>query len=138
YAPSLALVVDHPRDGARRRGNRIAVVSDPIYAPDDRRLRMASAADGGSLRGPPQPSPHKLTRLPYSALEANAVTRAFGADETIHLSGFDATPAKVLGLRGNDLAVLHFATHAIAHENSPEQSGLFLTEYSPDGSRLPS
>jgi CHAT domain-containing protein len=137
YAPSLALAMETPRR-ARSTSSRIAVVSDPVYAPDDRRLRLASAADGGTLRSPPPRSPNNLTRLPYSALEANAVTRAFGSGDTIQLAGFDATAARVLQLQSAQLGVLHFATHAIARSDSPEQSALFLTEYSPDGSLLAS
>lgn len=33
--------------------------------------------------------------------------------------------------------MLHFATHAVALKDSPEQSALFLTEYAPDGTLLP-
>lgn len=135
YAPSLALVMDNPRR-PKEIHTRIAVVSDPIYAADDRRL--AAAEGGGTFRSPPPQSPNNLTRLPYSALEANAVTKAFGATDTIQLAGFDATPAKVLQLHSNALAVLHFATHAMAKSNSPEQAALFLTEYAPDGALLPS
>src|SRR6185295_490385 len=82
-------------------------------------------------------SPNNLTRLPYSALEASAVTKAFGTDTTIQLAGFDAVPARVLDLPSKELAVLHFATHAVAHNDSPDQSALFLTEYARDGSLLP-
>jgi CHAT domain-containing protein len=135
YAPSLALVLQTPRRENASRA-RVAVVSDPVYAADDRRL--ASVDRGGTLRGAAPRSQNNLTRLPYSALEAAAVTRAFGAPDIIQLAGFDATPAKVLQLRSNKLAVLHFATHAVARSDAPEQSALFLTEYSPDGTLLPS
>jgi hypothetical protein len=104
----------------------------------ERRLLVLAMRDTGTnLRGPAAPSPNHLTRLPYSALEASAVTRAFGTDATIQLAGFDAVPARVLDLPSKDLAVLHFATHAVARNDSPDQSALFLTEYSRDGSLLP-
>jgi CHAT domain-containing protein len=32
---------------------------------------------------------------------------------------------------------LHFATHALARPESPEQSALYLSEYASDGARLP-
>jgi CHAT domain-containing protein len=133
YAPSLALAMR--RSGPQNTANRrFAVVSDPVYAPDDRRL-AASIAASGNLRGIPQLSPNKLTRLHYSAMEARAVVRALG-DDTIQLSGFDATPSRVLALKSSELAVLHFATHAVARADSPEQSALFLSEYSPEGALL--
>jgi len=133
YAPSLGLAMHAPRR-SQVRGTRVAVVSDPVYAPDDRRFTLASADSGGNFRGPRQASPDNLTRLPYSALEARAVLKAFGAGETIQLEGFDATAAQVLQLPANDLAVLHFATHAVARNDSPEQSALYLSGYSRDGS----
>jgi CHAT domain-containing protein len=42
-----------------------------------------------------------------------------------------------LQLPSRDLAVLHFATHALARQDSPEQSALYLSEYAPDGTLLP-
>lgn len=130
YAPSLALAFAqtvHARPGV----TRVAVVSDPVYAPDDQRL--PSLGTGGNYRGSRQPSPNKLTRLPYSALEARAVRDTFGQKDTVSLAGFEATRDRVLELASQDLSVLHFATHAIAREDAPERSALFLSEYSADG-----
>ena len=136
YAPSLALTMENARP-ARSVNTRVAVISDPVYAADDRRLRGARTGSNGTLRSPPPTSINRLTRLPYSAMEASAVTRAFGSADTIQLSGFDATPERVLQLPSRELAVLHFATHAVARQDSPEQSALYLSEYTPDGALLP-
>jgi len=136
YAPSLALAMEKTRP-AKTRNTRVAVVSDPVYAADDRRLSVGRDGDTGTLRSAPPPSPNNLTRLPYSALEASAVTKAFGSDGTIQLSGFEATATRVLQLPSSELAVLHFATHAEARRDSPEQSALYLSEYTPDGALLP-
>ena len=130
YAPSLALAMEKARP-AKSHNTRVAVVSDPVYAADDRRLRIARGGGAGTLRGAPPSSPNNLTRLPYSALEASAVTKAFGSADTIQLSGFDATAERVLQLPSSELAVLHFATHAVARQDSPEQSALYLSEYTP-------
>ena len=132
YAPSLSLALKgEKRSTASHR--RVAVVSDPVYAPDDRRLQVALGAHGGTLRGPREVSSNNLTRLPYSAMEARAVLGALGGGDAIVLDGFAATPAAVLRLPSQDLAVLHFATHALARSDSPEQSALYLSEYSEDG-----
>jgi CHAT domain-containing protein/tetratricopeptide (TPR) repeat protein len=136
YAPSLALAMERARP-EKSHNTRVAVVSDPVYAADDRRLRIAQGGGAGSLRGAPRASPNNLTRLPYSALEASAVAKAFGSSDTIQLSGFDATAERVLQLPSRELAVLHFATHAVARQDSPEQSALFLSEYTPEGALLP-
>jgi len=131
-APSLGIAMSHPPH-ARSRNTRVAVIADPVYAPDDRRLRLALNGDGSNLRGSRPPSREGFTRLPYSALEAKAVAGAFGAEQTIQLSGFDAIPERVLGLPARELAVLHFATHAVARSDSPDQSALYLSEYAADG-----
>jgi CHAT domain-containing protein len=134
YAPSLTLAMQGARATAKR-DQRVAVVFDPVYSPDDRRL-ADSNDKGGVLRGPLQISPNKFTRLPNSALEARVVSGALGAKDTIQLSGFDATTARVQELAQMNLAVLHFATHAAARADFPEQSALFLSEYTRDGSHL--
>ncbi|HEV7608115.1 MAG TPA: CHAT domain-containing tetratricopeptide repeat protein [Steroidobacteraceae bacterium] len=134
YSPSLALALQGTH-AMPSRGKHVAVVFDPVYAADDRRL-IASGGKGGTLRGPLPVSPNKLTRLPYSALEARAVSGALGATDTLQISGFEATGARVLRLAQNDLSVLHFATHAAARADAPEQSALYLSEYSPDGALL--
>ncbi|HEU5137210.1 MAG TPA: CHAT domain-containing tetratricopeptide repeat protein [Steroidobacteraceae bacterium] len=136
YAPSLALAMEKA-PAARSRNTRVAVVSDPVYASDDRRLSVSRGAESGTLRSVLRPSPNNLTRLPYSALEASAVAKAFGSEDTIQLSGFEATAAQVLKLPSSELAVLHFATHAVARRDSPEQSALYLSEYTPEGTLLP-
>jgi len=137
YAPSLALAMEKSRP-AKTHNTLVAVVSDPVYAADDRRLTVGRNGNSGTLRSAPPPSSNNLTRLPYSALEASAVTKAFGSDGTIQLSGFEATATRVMQLPSSDLAVLHFATHAEARRDSPEQSALYLSEYTPDGALLPS
>ncbi|HEX6638107.1 MAG TPA: CHAT domain-containing protein, partial [Steroidobacteraceae bacterium] len=131
YAPSLALAFSPPARSPEA-ATRVAVISDPVYAPDDQRLPTRTAG-GGNYRGTRPASPNKFTRLPYSGLEARAVRDAFGTQDTISLEGFDATRRRVLGLASEDLSVLHFATHAVARDDAPERSALFLSEYSADG-----
>jgi CHAT domain-containing protein len=79
----------------------------------------------------------RLARLPYSAIEARAVVRAFQGADVIELAGFNATARRVVELPFESLDVLHFATHAVTRRDAPEQSALFLSEYAADGSPLP-
>jgi tetratricopeptide (TPR) repeat protein len=133
-APSLALAL-RP---AAVRGNeqmRVAVISDPVYTADDRRLAVA-ATHVANFRGAERPS-GRLARLPYSAIEARAVVRAFEGADVIELAGFNATARRVIELPSDTLDVLHFATHAVTRRDAPEQSALFLSEYAADGSTLP-
>jgi CHAT domain-containing protein len=132
-APSLALALKESprRDPAQ---TLVAVISDPVYTPDDRRLTRASNS-ASNYRGVDDLD-HRLARLPYSAIEARAVVHAFEGADVIELAGFNATARRVIELPSRDLAVLHFATHARAREDAPEQSALFLSEYAADGSAL--
>lgn len=131
-APSLALALRAtPPSGEH---TRIAVISDPVYTPDDRRLALASN-DGANYRGA-EPATDRFARLPYSAIEARAVVRAFAGMDVIELAGFNATARRVIELPSQDLGVLHFATHAVTRRDSPEQSALLLSEYAADGAPL--
>lgn len=134
-APSLALAMRPPGAPADAQ-MRVAVISDPVYTPDDRRLTMA-VADTATYRGGEHVGT-RLARLPYSAIEARAVVRAFEGADVIELAGFNATARRVIELPSATLDVLHFATHAVARRDAPEQSALFLSEYAADGSPLPS
>jgi CHAT domain-containing protein/tetratricopeptide (TPR) repeat protein len=134
-APSLALAL-RPTEHVTGEQLRVAVISDPVYTPDDRRLVVA-AGDTARFRGGEQPS-GRLARLPYSAIEARAVIRAFEGAQVTELTGFNATARRVIELPSRDLDVLHFATHAVTRRDVPEQSALFLSEYAADGSPLPS
>jgi len=132
-APSLALAMRPPPRRAAAPA-RVAVISDPVYTPDDRRLVVA-ARDVVTYRGA-EPTTAGLARLPYSAIEARAVVHAFEGTEVIELTGFNATARRVTELPSRDLAVLHFATHAVARKDAPEQSALFLSEFAADGTPL--
>jgi len=133
YAPSLALALQ-PAPKSSAAPGPVAVISDPVYASDDRRLMLAAApGSAGTLRGPRESPPDRLTRLPYSSLEGQAVARAFAGHEVIELRGFDANAERVLALPKANLAVLHFATHADASKEAPEDSALYLSSYKADG-----
>jgi CHAT domain-containing protein len=132
-APSLALALQSggtPSHGPRR----VAVVSDPVYTPDDRRLSVAANGSANYRGG--EGAIGRLARLPYSAIEARAVVQAFDGADVIELAGFNATARRVIELPSSELDVLHFATHAVARRDAPEQSALFLSEFAADGSPL--
>ena len=132
-APSLALALRSVEPHSTGH-LRVAVISDPVYTPDDRRL-TASTGDARNFRGA-EPATDRFARLPYSAIEARAVVRAFAGMDVIELAGFNATARRVVELPSQDLGVLHFATHAVTRKDAPEQSALFLSEYAADGTPL--
>lgn len=131
-APSLALAL-RPVPESRPEHLRVAVISDPVYSQHDRRLITATGVVA-TFRGD-EPD-DRFARLPYSAIEARAVARAFAGMDVIELAGFNATARRVIELPSQDLNVLHFATHAVTRRDAPEQSALFLSEFSADGAAL--
>ena len=94
-APSLALAL-RPATKRPAMQTRVAVVSDPVYTPDDRRLTIV-AGDTANYRGA-EAQAGRLARLPYSAIEARAVVRAFAGADVIELAGFNATARRVTEL----------------------------------------
>ena len=70
-APSLTVAL---QESVRNSNPQmlVAVISDPVYTPDDRRLTVA-ASSVSRFRGAEE-HPRPLARLPYSAIEARAVT----------------------------------------------------------------
>jgi tetratricopeptide (TPR) repeat protein len=133
-APSLELALRTARSRAVEP-LKIAIVSDPVYSREDRRLTgvaYTSAAEPGQSSGSA-----KLKRLVYSATEARAVAGSFERADVTELAGFDASAGRVLQLPSRELGVLHFATHAVARPDEPDQSALYLSEYTNDGHRQP-
>ena len=137
YAPSLALALQRPRAHAAAHP-RVAVVSDPVYAADDRRLHGWRRQRGGNLRGP-------LAAFAQQA-HAPALLGARGARSGKRARG-DTTPSSsAASMRPPPGAAacrpaicrccISRRTRA-ARSDSPEQSALYLSEYAPDGKLLP-
>jgi CHAT domain-containing protein len=129
-APSLNLAIE-AADATRPANTRIAVVSDPVYSNNDRRLTARLNRGSTNERGALEPA-----RLPYSAMEARSVLRTFEGSDTQSLSGFDATAPRIRALGSQPFKVLHFATHAIARQDEPYLSAVMLARYAADGSVL--
>jgi CHAT domain-containing protein/tetratricopeptide (TPR) repeat protein len=132
YAPSLALAL-RPRQPPAAGAMRVAVVFDPVYTADDRRLARSGHRPADSRGTTDTPG---LGRLSYSAVEARAVANAFDGAEVIELEGFDANARRVRDLPAQRLDVLHIASHAVTDRDTPEQSALFLSKYAADGSAI--
>lgn len=77
-------------------------VGDPVYNGADARYSGGNAKPGLSL-----------PRLPNTADELNAVSRAWGAGSPTLLTGARATSSNVQAALGDRPAVVHFATHVI-------------------------
>ena len=135
-AVAAALFSRRPRSGPL---DRIAVFADPVYNRFDPRIehtdadptptRVLAAAKPSLpvLRSAIDRDLSSLPRLDASQLEARAIESIAGANRASLWLGFDATPARVMGLRWSDYAIAHFAAHAVVDSQRPELSGIVLS-----------
>ncbi len=125
------LAVLRQRSAARRPAPRtVAVVADPVFTADDPRIgeplpgsatatELAPAAEAWGVDG--------FKRLPFSRREAKAILELVPAGQSLSALDFDASRETVASGRLAEYRILHFATHAMLHEEQPELSGLMLS-----------
>lgn len=133
HLPSISVLAALRSQAAGRRPptGLLAVVADPVFGPDDERLRglapVAQARNGLSLR-----------RLPYAGLEADAILALAGSRRILTASGFEANRDLVRSGKLNGYGILHFATHGLFNDLHPELSALALSAYDASGQRVDS
>lgn len=103
-------------------GTRVAAFGDPRYLP-----RATPAWRGGAVgdRGSISSTAVSLPPLPHSANEARRVAR-FGRTRDVRL-GAAASEAAVLATDWRDVAVAHFAVHALVDPEGEAGTALALT-----------
>ncbi len=116
---------------------RIALFADPVYNRNDPRLAVAArrrTGPSGSVRltWAPQAYLAHLARLPASRAEALAIARLSDNRAELHL-GFDASVTAVQQTDWHQVAVAHFAVHALLDADHPGLSGLVLSLYHRNG-----
>lgn len=127
YLPSAGtLAAQRRRLADRHPGSEgVAVVADPVYAPEDPRLDTR----------PTDATTPRLKRLPYSGREAEAIREL--APEQVHVvEGFDASKEAVLRGSLSGHRVLHFAVHGVLHPDQPLLSHLSLSRFTRSGEPL--
>lgn len=128
----------------------LAVVADPVFGRDDPRLRsvgaqvgLARIPDSGRLprrdltRTTRSLGLRKLSRLPFSRQEADAILALVQPEQRLEVTDFAATPALVTGGRLASFRIVHFATHALIHPRYPELSGVVLSLFDQRGRPQP-
>ena len=126
----------------------VAVIADPVFSANDERVRSAPItsvvagassdqdANGSALRGLPSVlRGGTLSRLPYSAAEADAISAAAPSGSSMVVKGFDANRETLMSSRVGEYQIVHFATHAFLDSKHPELSGIVLTMVDPKGVR---
>lgn len=138
YLPSIGtlrgLRTLPPSTAAR---NAVAVVADPVFRADDRRLGghagHEESPDSVLLRAASEAGIADLPRLPHTREEAEVIQALADDDASWIALDFSANREAALKAAWARYGVVHFATHALLNARHPELSGIVLSLFGPDG-----
>ena len=116
--------------GASGSFRRAAVFADPVYRTDDERLSTKYKRIQTNRES-------ALPRLFSSRFEANRIEGLKPNDVDLFLD-FDASIETLESLDFRDYSVLHFATHAVIDDRTPELSAIILSAVDRNGGELKS
>lgn len=128
----------HPTDTAMKT---IAVIADPVFEKDDPRVLAlrpdgTAPAKGGedeiylssALRDfSDQGRQLVISRLPSTLREAKAIMAVVPPGEAMIAAGFAASKERIVSDELRDYRIIHFATHGLLNDESPELSGVVLS-----------
>ncbi len=139
-ASSLA-ALRREAEGRRPSPRPIAVFADPVFAGDDPRIKSASRKESISTAESPASEVDRsaresgvdlFRRLRFSRLEAEAIS-SLAPQGGLKAVDFDASRARATGDELSRYRILHFATHGLLNNETPELSGLVLSLVDEDG-----
>jgi CHAT domain-containing protein/tetratricopeptide (TPR) repeat protein len=152
YAPSASVLSSLRRKGMRHSSAppKILVLADPVFSADDPRVRHQGALlrDRAAMKfdlaasatrdvSPPNADREKieLRSLSHTRIEAKAIQSLAGANSTFVKYDFQANREVVTDAPLKQYDILHFATHALIHDQRPALSGIVLSMVDENGSR---
>ncbi|HMW03237.1 MAG TPA: CHAT domain-containing protein, partial [Acidobacteriota bacterium] len=142
-ATALLVKRQQPAVPPQPQSKKVLVVADPVFDLQDSRVaeiskhRPASEAmvvEAQNLKSLTEPSTRNtIKRLVFTRQEAAQISRLLKPDEAKQLLDFDASRQSVLAENLNDYRMLHFATHGVFNRQTPELSGLILSQVNRNG-----
>ena len=129
---TLKLLRDRTRDRAPAP-RMIAVLADPVFTPDDPRVRsgtqtrVASPRNVELARSARDVGLSELDRLPATRREAAAISALSPAGMRWVSLDFDASRAAVTSSELQEYGIIHFATHGLMNSRDPRLSGLVFS-----------
>ena len=143
---SVLSVIRREMAGRNPAAEVAAVFADPVFAPDDPRIAAAKKNAGSTElaradRDAEAPLARtmrdfnfaRLSRLPFSRQEAEALLSSAPGPSNLKALSFDASRQRVTSTDLSRYRVLHFATHGLLNSEHPELSGLVLSLVDPEG-----
>ena len=147
--PSASVLALLRRETANRvrPAKTVAVLADPVFEPDDPRLRarrraggttsgrpeLAAAPAGGALRAVRQGTWVVPPRLASTRQEADAIVATVPSGMALRKTDFDASRAAAMSPELAEYRVVHFATHGVFDNENPGLSGLILSLFDEGG-----
>ncbi|MBD1868470.1 CHAT domain-containing protein [Cyanobacteria bacterium FACHB-471] len=129
-----ALAIVRERLGNRPPASRqLAVIADPVFNREDPRfleLAAGQASATGTASNPPTEAFARLLGTSQEASEIIEIAEDEGEDFLL-LTEFEANRERVLDEELSQYQILHFATHGLLNDRSPEKSGLVLSQINP-------
>jgi CHAT domain-containing protein/tetratricopeptide (TPR) repeat protein len=121
-APSLMrLGID---DARPVRLDTVAIIADPVFDADDPRAPASVPPRAAQER-----TASSLARLPATGEEVRSVQAFLKDSRATVLTGTSATRDNVLKALGQQVAIAHFASHAVIRASDPSLSFLALSAY---------
>jgi CHAT domain-containing protein/Tfp pilus assembly protein PilF len=136
----------------RQRGSRaLAVLADPVFGPDDPRVKrqpsgvsqQADGSGGGAdvvpaldaylVRSAGDFAKKEFQRLPNTRIEADAISAFVPQGEKRELLDFQADRRAAMSAEMGDYRIIHLATHGLLNSEHPELSGIVLSLVDKEG-----
>ncbi len=152
---SVLAVLRRETAGRRQPAKTVAVLADPVFEPDDPRLRAASGAAGRSANQAPKmahsaearpPASQALRdfeagrsgklsfpRLAATRQEADAIVAMAPQGMTLRAIDFDASRATAMSPELAQYRIVHFATHGVFDNETPGLSAIMLSMFDQRG-----
>jgi CHAT domain-containing protein len=128
---------------ARRRAERtVAVFSDPVFQPDDSRVKQASPGaekasgdktESDLVRSARETGLRSFERLIHTRKEAEAIVALAPPEQGFKALDFAASRATVMNAGLDQYRIVHFATHGLLNSRRPELSGIVLSLVDEEG-----
>jgi CHAT domain-containing protein/tetratricopeptide (TPR) repeat protein len=136
---SALAVLRSDRVAARRAERTVAIIADPVFSPDDPRLRRRAtvpapaAVSGDMTRAASDVGISSFRRLPFSREEADAIASLTHARDRLQAIDFRASRTTALNTDLAQYRIVHFSTHGLLNNEHPELSGLVLSLFDERG-----
>ncbi|MBD1931978.1 MULTISPECIES: CHAT domain-containing protein [Cyanophyceae] len=125
--------------GRKPAAKTVAVLADPIFTSDDKRLTSKPQQSNTTIASDAKRSAEEacrtsdLERLEYSSKEAEQILKLVPASQHLQALGSKASHATATSPDLAQYRMVHFATHGCVNEEQPQLSGLVLSLFDDKG-----